>query len=65
MNTNLNYIKDKIKLKVYDCTGSVTDVFEINWPAEYIDKFLTSFRIVIEGQKSVVCKPTDDWLHWM
>ena len=42
-----------LKLKMYNCVGDVTHEFEIEWPHDQMERFVSSTRFVLEGNMEV------------
>jgi hypothetical protein len=49
--------KEKIKIKILGPVGDINKEIEMDWPAEELERFISSNRIIVEGKdETVFCK---------
>jgi hypothetical protein len=49
-------METKIRLKIINPTGDVVHDFEIDWPANGMERFMHSSRILLVGDKEIFYK---------
>ena len=53
--------KEPLILKILDPTGIARETFELNWPADQLDRFMSGSKIVVEGDFDIAIYKLDTY----